>query len=99
MTKQAKETTRNYAHKAAMQKKMPALPIEVRGVSAQGRFFFFVFFSFCFFFVFVFEPTSPATIRQARDERATSPPVRKDGSADTMDALQSIQNRSYKRKK
>ena len=51
-----------------MQKKMPALPIEVRGVSAQGRFFFFVFFSFCFFFVFVLEPTSPATIRQARDE-------------------------------
>ena len=95
--KQAKETTRNYAHKAAMQKKMPALPIEVRGVSAQGRFFFvFVFFSFCFFFVFVFEPTGPATIRQARDERATSPPVSKDGSADTMDALQSIKNKSYK---
>ena len=75
MTKQAEETTRNYAHKAAMQKKMPALTIEVRGVSAQGRFFFFVFFSFCFFFVFVFEPASPATIRHARDERATSPPA------------------------
>ena len=80
MTKPAEETTRHYAHKAAMQKKMPALPIEVRGVSAQGRFFFvFVFFSFCFFFVFVFEPTGPATIRQARDERATSPPAQLKG--------------------
>ena len=60
MTKQAKETTRHYAHKAATQKKIPALPIEVRGVSAQGRFFFvFVFFLFCFFFVFLFEPTGP----------------------------------------
>ena len=87
MTKQAEETTRHYAHKAAMQKKMPALPIEVRGVSSQGRFFFvFVFFSFCFFLVFVFEPTGPATIRQARHERATSPPVSKDGSAEEVAA-------------
>ena len=68
-----------------MQKKMPTLTIEVRGVSAQGRFFFFffllffVFFSFCFFFVFVFEPTSPTTIRQARDQRATSPPAQVKG--------------------
>ena len=36
--------------------------------------------------------------RQARDERATSPPVSKDGSADTMDALQSIKNNLHKQK-
>ena len=62
MTKQAKETTRNYARKAAMQQKMPALPIEVRGVSAQGHprlkpNLSYSFCSFCFFFVFVFFST------------------------------------------
>ena len=63
MTKPAEETTRHYAHKAAMQKKMPALPIEVRGVSAQGHprlkpNLSYSFCSFCFFFfVFVFFST------------------------------------------
>ena len=65
MTQQAEETTRNYAHEAAMQKKMPALPIEVRGVSAQGHprlkpNLSYSFCSVCVFFVFVFFSPAPA---------------------------------------